>query len=116
MKRSRCRRYSQSAYGPARFSIHRRHALGLEDLADATGIIIERGRQLVQPARARQIIFIIRSKGSRTKGMTASEFDGRSRARILTGQMNTRFKLIAAAVVSGFSARIVARGDPASLT
>jgi len=30
--------------------------------------------------------------------------------------MNTRFKLIAAVVVSGFSARIVARGDPASLT
>jgi len=48
--------------------------------------------------------------------MTASEFDGRSRARILAGQMNTRFKLIDAAAVSGFSARIVSRGDSASPT
>ena len=36
-------------------SIHRQHALGFEDLANATRIIIELGGQFVQTARAWQI-------------------------------------------------------------
>jgi len=36
----------------APMSIHRQDALGLEDVPDASGVVVERGRQLVEAARS----------------------------------------------------------------